>query len=385
MNGTADSPLIDGSFDLRNFSIGTDELGDFSGKIDYKRNLINFFASYVDSIYKGNDLELNGYFPIDLSFKEVKERLYRDRKFEFNLSLNDFNLQPLRAIVPLFKSIDGSLNGNLSITGTLDKPEFFGTIKSNNMSFTLAQNNLKYASDLKINLSENKIVLEKLELTNLNTRKRGKLYTNGEVEIDNLGIKHLRVTTRGSLLVLATESRAASPKVYGDLFLETASPIVVEGSYNNYSITGDINIRESSLIIPPIQSEYSSEEETFVYKFVDYSPQEDPADLAFIQAEKELRGQKKSKPQTSSSVLSKIRGRIKVSLKNNVSMVLIFNQELNQRLFADLKGEVIYNFIDDQTSTQGEIELTQDSILYFIKDFQLQEKFDLKVNSQIHT
>lgn len=369
MNGTADSPLIDGSFDLRNFAIGTDELGDFSGKINYKRNLINFFASYVDSIYKGNDLELNGYFPIDLSFKEVKERLHRDRKFEFNLSLNDFNLQPLRAVVPIFKSIDGSLNGNLSITGTIDKPEFFGTIKSNNMSFTLAQNNLKYSSDLKINLSENKIVLEKLELTNLNTRKRGKLYTNGVVEIDNRGIKHLRVTTRGSLLVLAAESRAASPKVYGDLFIETALPIVVEGSYNNYSITGDINIRESSLIIPPIQSEYSSEEETFVYKFVDYSPQEDPADLAFIQAEKELRGQKKSKPQTSSSVLSKIRGRIKVSLKNNVSMVLIFNQELNQRLFADLKGEVIYNFTDDQTSTQGEIELTQDSYLVFYQRF----------------
>lgn len=369
MNGTADTPLINGSFDLKNLSIGTDQLGDFSGRVDYKNKLINVFASYTDSIYKGDDLELNGYFPVDLTFKDVKERLFRNQKFEFNLSLNDFNLQPLIAIVPIFKSIDGSLNGNLSITGTLDKPEFFGTIKSNNMNFTIAQNNLKYSSDLNINLSGNKIVLEKFELTNLNTRKRGRLFTNAEVEIDNRGIKHLKLTTRGSLLVLGAESRAVSPKVYGDLFLETSSPIVIEGNYNDYFIAGDINIRESSLIIPPIQSEYSSEEEMFVYKYVDYSPQIDPADLAFIQAEKKLRGKKKANIQTSSNVLSKIRGKIKISLKNNVSMVLVFNQELNQRLFADLKGEVIYNFTEGQTSTQGEIELTQDSYLVFYQRF----------------
>lgn len=369
MNGTAEAPLINGSFQLMNFSIGDDQLGDFSGKVNYQNRLINVLTSYVDTIYKGNDLELKGYFPIDLSLKDVGERIYRDRKFEVELVLNDFNLKPLRAIVPIFKNIEGSLNGNLGISGTLDKPEFFGTVQSKNMNFILAQNNLKYSSDLKINLNENKIILEKLELANLNTRKRGRLYTTAEVEIDNRGIKHLMLTTRGSLLVLSSDSRSVSPKVYGDLFLETSSPIVIEGSYNSYFITGDVNIKESSLIIPPIQTDYSSEEEMFVYKFIDYSPQIDQADLAFIQAEKELKRQSKQEVQKSSDVLSKIKGRVKISLKNNVSMMLVFNQELNQRLFADLKGEIIYNFSEDQTSTQGEIELTQDSYLVFYQKF----------------
>jgi len=88
-----------------------------------------------------------------------------------------------------------------------------------------------------------------------------------------------------------------------------------------------------------------------------------------LQAEKELRKQKKPRARSSSNVLSRVRGKIKLSMKNNVSMVLIFNQELNQRLFADLRGEVIYNFSEDQTSTQGEIELTQDSYLVFYQRF----------------
>ncbi|MCX8056133.1 MAG: hypothetical protein N3F03_00800 [Ignavibacteria bacterium] len=369
LNGVAESPKIFGSFDLKNLSIGEDQLGEFSGKIDYKNEIINFNASYSDSVYKGNDFELNGYLPINLSFKDIKDRLKRDEPINISLTLSDFNLQPLRAIIPYFKNIEGSLNGNLSIVGTFNKPNFIGTITSKNMNFLLAQNNLKYSSDLRLTLKENKVILEKLELANLNTRKRGRLFTSAELEIDNIGIKNLKVVTNGSLLVLGSESRAVSPKVYGDLFFETSSPIVIEGSYNDYVITGDINIKESSLILPPIQTEYSSEEEMFVYKYVDYSPQINPADIAFLQAEKELRGQKKIKPQSSSNVLSKIRGRVKISLKNNVSLVLVFNQELNQRLFADLKGEVIYNFSEEQTSTQGEIELTQDSYLVFYQRF----------------
>lgn len=369
LKGIAESPLIDGSFNLENLSIGNDNLGELTGKILYSNKLVNVYTTYVDSIYAGKDFDFKGSIPIDLSFKDVRERIYLDREINFTLNLEDFNLQPLRAIIPTFKAINGALNGNLRITGTLNEPEFYGSIVSKDMSFVLAQNNLTYSSDIKINLNKDKIVLEKFELANLKTTKRGRLYTNGEVVIDKRGLKNLKITTAGNLLVLGNESKVVSPNVYGDLFIETASPIVLEGSYNEFNIRGDVNVKETALIIPPIQTEYGSEEESFVYKYVDYSPQIDQADLAFIQAEKELRGKKKTQTQNQSGVLSKIRGRIKISLKNNVSMLLIFNQELNQRLFADLRGEVNYNFSEGQTSTQGEIELTQDSYLVFYQRF----------------
>lgn len=369
LKGIAESPVLNGSFNLENLSIGNDQLGELVGKISYSNRMVNVITTYVDSIYSGKDFDLNGSIPIDLSFKDVKERIFWDREINLSLNLEDFNLQPLRAIIPVFKSINGSLNGNLRITGTLNEPEFYGSISSKDMNFILTQNNLVYSSDIKINLNKNKIILEKFELANLKTSKRGRLYTNGEVVIDKRGLKNLKITTFGNLLVLGNESKAVSPNVYGDLFIETASPIVLEGSYNEFNIRGDVNIKETALIIPPIQTEYGSEEESFVYKYVDYSPQVDQADLAFIQAEKELRGKKKAQAQNQSGALSKISGRVKISLKNNVSMLLIFNQELNQRLFADLRGEVIYNFSEGQTSTQGEIELTQDSYLVFYQRF----------------
>ncbi|MGB9664974.1 MAG: translocation/assembly module TamB domain-containing protein [Ignavibacteria bacterium] len=369
LKGIAESPVINGSFNLENLSIGNDRLGELTGRILYSNKLVNVFTTYVDSIYAGKDFDLKGSIPIDLSFKNVKERIYWDREINFTLNLEDFNLQPLRAIIPTFKTINGAFNGNLRITGTLNEPELYGSIVSKDMNFVLAQNNLTYSSDIKINLNKDKIILEKFELANLKTSKRGRLYTNGEVVIDKRGLKNLKITTVGNLLVLGNESKAVSPNVYGDLFIETSSPIVLEGSYNEFNIRGDVNIKETALIIPPIQTEYGSEEESFVYKLIDYSPQIDQADLAFIQAEKELRGKKKIQTQNQSGVLSKISGKIKISLKNSVSMLLIFNQELNQRLFADLKGEVIYNFSEGQTSTQGEIELTQDSYLVFYQRF----------------
>ncbi len=367
--GVAESPIINCSFNLNNLSIGNNKLGDLVGNLNYSNKMINVSTSYSDLIYTGKDLDLKGSFPIDLSLKEMKERIYWDREFNLVINLEDFNLQPLRQIVPVFKTIDGSLNGSLRITGTFNEPEFYGSVSSKNVNFTLSQNNLKYSSDIQIKLNRNKIVLEKFDLTNLNTKKRGRLNTKGEVEIDKRGLKNLKVATTGSLLVLGNESKAVSPNVYGDLFIEISSPIVLEGSYNDFNIRGDVNIKETALIIPPIQSDFGGEGENFVYKYVDYSPQVDQADIAFIQAEKELRGQNKPRAQSSSDVLSRISGRIKITLKNNVSMVLIFNQELNQRLFADLRGEVIYNFSEGQTSTQGEIEVTQDSYLVFYQRF----------------
>ena len=369
LNGIADSPIISCNFELQNLSIGNDKLGDLVGNLDYSNKLLTISSSYIDSIYSGKDFDLKGSIPLDLSLYNVQDRIYWDREFNLTLNLEDFNLQPLRAIIPVFKNIDGSLNGNVRITGTFNEPELYGSITSKKVNFILAQNNLKYSSNIQLRLNKDKLILEKFELANLNTKKRGRLYTNGEVEIDKRGVKNLKITTAGSLLVLGNESKAVSPNVYGDLFIETASPIVLEGSYNDFKIRGDVNIKETALIIPPIQSEYGTEEESFVYKFVDYSPKIDQADLAFIQAENELRIQKKPKAQSSPGVLSKISGKIKISLKNNVSMLLIFNQELNQRLFADLRGEVIYNFSEGETSTQGEIEVTQDSYLVFYQRF----------------
>lgn len=369
ITGDAKSPEIIGNFNLKNLAIGEKELGELEGSVDYKNNLLNLSCAYIDSVYEGKDFNLELNLPFNLSFQDVKERINKDDKIYLHLNFNNFNLQPLSILNSIFKSINGSLNGDVRITGTMNKPEFYGSIESTGLNFIAAQNNLRYASDLVINFDKDKIEFERFEVENVGTRKRGKLYTNGELKIDSKGIKDLVFNIRGSLLVLGNESKPVSPKVYGDLFIQTAQPVIIRGNYNDYTITGEVNILESSLIIPPIEQEYSSEEEFFVYRYVNYSPEIDPADLAFLEAEKELRGARKPKTEKNAGVLSKIQGKIKLSLKNNVSMMLIFNQELNQRLFADLKGEVVYNFTGNQTSTQGEIELTQDSYLVFYQKF----------------
>lgn len=369
ISGNAKSPIINSQFELINLSIGNDKLGNLRSEINYQEKVLNISSYYIDSLYYGKDLSIQGSLPIDLSFYNVKDRLIKNKEINFTIDFENFNLQPTRALIDFFSDIQGSLNGEIKVGGTIGKPELTGEVKSNNVIFVVRQNNLKYSSDLQILFDQSKILLKQFNITNLETRKRGKLYSTGEVEFDERGIKNLSLTSKGSLLVLGNESKGVSPNVYGDLFLEIISPINIVGSYNSYSLTGEIGIRESNIIIPPLADAYSDQQESFVYNYVDYGTQIDSLDLAFYQAEQALRGNRKTKSKKSDDLLSKIDVRLRISVKKNVNLTVIFNKELNQRLYADLKGDIIYNIVDDQPSVQGEILLSEDSYLVFYQKF----------------
>ncbi len=370
LTGTSKTPILTSEINLNDFTYGSDRLGDLSGEIIYKEKKLTTSLKYVDEVFKRDNLSIQAEFPVDLSFEsQSKEILNPKEKFFVKVIVNNFNLAPIRAFIPVFKGLEGSLNGEVNISGTLEKPVFYGSLISSETKFLLAQNNLKYQSDLSIKFNDDRIILDYLNLQNIETKKRGKLMVGGSIQVDSRGIKDLKFIARGNLLVLGNESRAANPNIYGDLFLEISSPIIVEGKYDNYSITGDVVIKETSLIIPPSEAAYNTERETFTYTYVNYAPEIDPVDLAFFKAEQELRSNKKVTTQKSDNFLTKVSARLKISLKNNVSLQLIFNRELNQRLFADLKGEVIYNISENQTSIQGKIELTQDSYLVLYQKF----------------
>lgn len=368
--GNADSPIINSSFSLDGLSINNNELGELTGTAKYSQKQLDLNIQYADTIYDGQDLSLLGKLPIDLTFGSVKNRLISDKEILIILSLNKFNLAPLQAFIPPLKSISGIANGDLSLVGTYEEPIMNGLLKVENANLQIAQNNLKYVGNAEVQFANDKIELTELKISNLNAgNKGGTFLANGFVELEKFEIKNFDFTSSGFLLVLSNESKSVSPMVYGDLVLETSTPVRFFGDKDISTLSGEIYIKETSLTIPQFETQYQTDREGFTYKFVNYGEEIDSADIAFKEAEKVIRKNGVKKEQNKRGSFSNLSINLKIKLKNNVNVQFIFSRELNQKLFADLKGEVIFDVINNQTSTQGEIELTDESYLNFYQKF----------------
>jgi hypothetical protein len=368
--GNADAPIINSKFSLAGLSVNASKLGELTGTANYSKKQLDVNVQYADTIYEGQDFSLLGKLPVDLTFGSVKNRLISDKDILVILSLNKFNLTPLQALIPQLKSISGFANGDLSLVGTYDKPIMNGLLKVENTILQIAQNNLKYIGNAEIQFVKDKIELTELKISNLNAGSNGGTFlTNGFIELEKFEIKNFDFTSFGSLLVLSNESKSVSPIVYGDLVLETSSPVRFYGDKNFSSLNGNIYIKETSLTIPQFETQYQTDREGFTYRFVNYNTEIDSADLAFREAEKVIRKNEMKKKQIESGLFSNLSMRMKIILKNNVSLQFIFSRELNQKLFADLKGEIVFDVVNNQTFTQGEIELTPESYLNFYQKF----------------
>ncbi|MBU2446817.1 MAG: hypothetical protein KJ666_14765 [Bacteroidetes bacterium] len=368
--GNADNPIINSSFSLDGLSINHNELGELTGTANYSQKQLDMNVQYADTIYDGQDLSLLGKLPIDLTFGSVKNRLISDKEILIILSLTKFNLTPLQAFIPQLKSISGIANGDLSLVGTYEEPIMNGLLKVENAILQIAQNNLKYIGSAEVQFANDKIELTELKISNLNAGNKGGTFrANGLVELEKFEIKKFDFTSSGALLVLSNESKSVSPMVYGDLVLETSTPVRFSGDKNFSILSGDIYIKETSLTIPQFETQYQADREGFTYKFVSYGEEIDSADIAFKEAEKVIRKNGVKKEQNERESFSNHSVKMRVILKNNVNVQFIFSRELNQKLFADLKGEVIFDVINNQTFTQGEIELTPESYLIFYQKF----------------
>lgn len=368
--GNADEPIIKSNISLSDLSINSNRLGELQGKVDYQSKLLSINVQYADTIYEGQDFSLLGKLPIDLSFSSVNDRLIPQKDILVILSLNKFNLTPLQAFIPQLKNIAGFANGDISLVGTYDEPIMNGLLKVENTILQIAQNNLKYLGSAEVQFARDKIELTELKVSNQNVgSKGGTIIASGFIDLDKFEIKKFDFTSNGSLMVLSSESKSVSPIVYGDLVLETSTPIRIFGDKNYSSLTGDLYIKETSLTIPQFETQYQIEREGFTYRFINKNEQIDSVDLAFKEAEKSIRKNEKNKISPDKGLFPNFSVRMKIILKNNVNVQFIFSRELNQKLFADLKGEILVDVSNKQTFTQGEIELTDESYLNFYQRF----------------
>lgn len=236
------SPYIKANLMVDSCKVNSHSLGDMNLRINHdieKRRLHLFVNSELNETYHlTHPLQASGY----IDFKEDETALNIDANFE------RFDLE---AVSPLLKSFssrfEGFLTGDITVNGTLKKPQVIGKAWVQNGLINIDATNVAYLFDDTINFTNNRIRLNQF---NLRDEYDNTAQISGN--IDHNGFTDIRTDLRLStnrLMVYNSQSGSASGTVFAAL---TGT---VRGQLTALEINANARTLSGSKLTVPINSQ----------------------------------------------------------------------------------------------------------------------------------
>ncbi len=370
IKGTFDSPQILLNLSMDSINYKEKVFGSLACELNYDHKIVTPKITFKDAT-KNTEIRFSiyGNVPIDLSFSSVDNRLPKNKEIDLTVSTNDFDLAALGDALPYINNLKGIFNANLKISGTWESLNRKGMVTLRNSSFIAEPNNIEYGTGIVLRLEEQTLYIDSLVVANMGRVKNvGMMRGRGKIEFDGLKIRETQFLLNGDLTVLTDESRAATQSVYGNLYVSTQGDIIYATNRDKSILKATINVNQANLVFPQTESGYSSSSENFIYKYV--------ADTSIIDLKQNeiqrliaLQENRGNRSEENKKVLSGFDYDIRVKIKDDARITFILAKEANQRLIADLKGELEYSRINEISSVQGELKLLEGSTLEFIKTF----------------
>ncbi len=371
ITGTFANPVMDLSVNVNNVTYQKNNFGSLKAVFGYKdKNLqttIKFGDEAKDSLFA--KLLIIGSLPMDLAFGAVPQRFPDNKPLSLTLDSKEFNLAAFGDALPFVNELGGMLNADIKIGGTYAKLNPVGFLKIQDGSFRIEANNLKYTSALQLHFEDQSLILDQMIVANSgNVKNNGTMHGSGKMIFNGLKIVSNEITVNGDLTVLSNDSKSVSPGLYGNLFVGTDGDIVFKMQSEYSSLSAPVLVKEAELIFPPSQGGFSSNDEKFVYKFV-----EDTIHLTSRQEEIEriinARVAKSINNGAGEGFFSKFDYDILVKIQNEATVTFILAKEANQKLTSVLNGNIRYKRENGIQYVQGELKLLEGSTLEFIKTF----------------
>lgn len=371
INGTFENPLLNLNLEVNDVTYREKNFGSLAAWFDYKDKNLDTKIEFDDDkkVNAQLPLSITGNLPIDLSLGAVKDRLPKDREVNLKIFAKDFNLGSFGDAPPFIDDLKGFLSSDIVLSGTYDKLNRSGNLTLRDVSFLAEPNNLSYKAGLTVRLDEESIILENLMIENIgNVAYKGKLSGSGKIDFDGLDLVNAQMLIGGSLQVLSFDSKSTSPAVYGDLAFSTDGDVVFAMTPGKSYLKAYITITRGNLHFPPLQSSYSGSSSNFIYKYVETGKtiSEREAEIQRIVAESRARTQEVFVEAKSTSTFDYD---IRVRIKDEAKITFVLAEQANQKLTANLKGDLAYESIGGIQNIQGELKLLEGSTLEFLKTF----------------
>ncbi|MDP3149045.1 MAG: hypothetical protein Q8N83_07930 [Ignavibacteria bacterium] len=371
ITGTFENPVMDLNLNVNNVTYKKNNFGSLNAVFGYKdkylQTKIKFGEDEKDSLLP--KLSVVGSLPMDLAFGAVPQRFPDNKPLSLTIDSKDFNLAAFGDALPFVNELGGVLNADIKIGGTYAKLDPVGFLKIQDGSFRVEANNLKYTGALQLHFDDQSLILDQMVVANSgNVKSKGTMYGSGKMIFNGLKIVSNEITVNGDLTILSNDSKSVSPSLYGNLFVGTEGDIVFKMQSEYSSLSAPVLIKEADLIFPPSQGGFSSNDEKFVYKFV-----EETSHLTLRQLEIErIINAKVAKSLNNGSgegFFSKFDYDILVKIQNEATVTFILAKEANQKLTSVLNGNIRYKRENGIQYVQGELKLLEGSTLEFIRTF----------------
>ncbi|MCH7774242.1 MAG: hypothetical protein IH784_07530, partial [Bacteroidetes bacterium] len=369
--GTAVSPLLNMNLNVDDISIKKRKIGTLITSLNYDNSGLNVDLNFLDTLYniKNPKLKIEGVLPIDLSLQQSELSEY-GKKLHLSLEANDFELVTLSGLIPFIKELNGELIGEINIDGTMEDLNLSGNAAIHDVSFTAELNNIKYEAFASVLLENDDIIIDSLYLKNTEgTNGGGTIVGGGKITHKNLEVGKMIFAANGKLKILAKETRAANPTIYGDLSITTLGDMVYIYDDNENFFSAELLINKGAEVtITPARSGFSTSSDRFIYQYKTYLTTYD--DNALIDSLIVLSDLISKRRETKPSRPNNLNLRIKIDVEDEAKIVFVLSPEFKQNLTAYLAGNFEYTIVDNNPVARGELNLLEGSKLEFIKPFE---------------
>ena len=370
IKGTTRKPIYLLNMKMEDFNIRNNYIGSLFCNLSYKNQNINTDIKFIDE-HKTPEhklFSLEGNIPINLDINNSDAQIDSSKKLNLKFEADKFNLASFGNAIPTVKKQNGYIDANIILSGKLNDFDYSGYLKSNNIKFTSTLNNLRYSTKINLLFNRKEVTLAKSYLKNIEgTNFPGKLNFTGKMLLNGFNVNYTNVTMQGSLALYAPLSREVSPNFYGDLFVKTDPHWIFKYEKNKPSFSGTILLDEVNLNYVPSESSYSITGSDFKYVFVDDTNSTNLQKLKKSKLRSALT--LKAKKEESKTITTNFDLDIIIKSPKISKLSVLLSKALNQKLIADITGELRIKNIGDKLFSQGQFDILPSSMFTFYKTF----------------
>lgn len=368
ISGSFEKPIISAEINVDSLRYDNKLFGSAKGSFVYQNESL---ASNIDIIDTDNEiknkvLNIQGSLPVNLSFNPVKERLIKDKPLGLHLESTAFDLNTFGNVLPLIKNPSGLFLADLRVGGTFSDIKYSGFAQVKNSRATMQLNNLEYNIEFKLNFNDQKAQFENLLISNTNdVKNEGSLSGTGEINFKGIAPDNFNLLLSGELSLLAQKSKLANTNYFGDLFIETKTPLSFEYKNSGSNLNGELILKKTDILYSLEDETQITEDSDFIYEFKIDSSKIDKEELRFKALLSEV-------DTVSKDEVYKVQDfdfNLSFEIESSARLVIVLPNLANQKLFIEAAGGFTYTSIDDIPLAQGTINLLPGSTLDFFKKF----------------
>jgi hypothetical protein len=370
ISGTVKDPVITAQLEGTNIAYRNSNFGNLDVAFHYaKKNAgIKVELNETPDTTISRSFNLEGTLPIDLSFTAVDDRTSLQG---MNISIATENLpaEIFDVFIPEIDQLSGLVTGEISMTGSLNKPLLRGNIKLTNGLFRLEMTGIQYAVSGMINLDSQKIVFPEFVIKNTqNDYSAGLVNVGGFIQMKGFSPSEYHLSANGELLVLSNTSPSANQSFFGRLITRTGSKgLHFEGTFERSRISGEVLVSDASLTFPPTQKTSSFSNARFDDVIFIDDTSKVVADTMIVNNIVRSYIQNVSSKKTKRTFLDGFGYELTIQTQGNVNIDMIFNANAGayEVLTAELNGKMVLKKDEFGQQLTGTINVNDGSYKFY--------------------